>query len=196
MAHRLTLKIVQVRWYLGYRLSLSRNLRLNGISRNACPCNRTVGTAAAKGGERPKEEWRPSERGRRRDRAGRDAPEGLKRKGRLFVQLPARACISVRVGGCNCPGARGWRGTGAMGGARMAFCGQSSMCLYAVMCYRFLARSPASSMPTLMPDGIVGCPELCQINPSPESVSSSLILCDLSIPLCLPAHACELIDAS
>ena len=56
---------------------------------------------------------------------------------------------------CVCPGdgqlARGWeereakrrdRDRRAMGGARIAFCGQSSMCLYAVMCYRFLARGP------------------------------------------------------
>lgn len=37
-------------------------------------------------------------------------------------------------------GARGSRrraGGTTMGGARMAFCGQFSMCLYAVMCYRF-----------------------------------------------------------
>ena len=54
---------------------------------------------------------------------------------------------------CVCPGdatgrqagvKRRVRDTRAMGGARMAFCGQSSMCLYAVMCYRFLARSPAA----------------------------------------------------
>lgn len=54
---------------------------------------------------------------------------------------------------CVCPGdatgreagvKRRVRDTRVMGGARMAFCGQSSMCLYAVMCYRFLARSPAA----------------------------------------------------
>lgn len=40
-------KTVQVWRYLGRRLSLSHNLRPDGISRNACPCNRTVGTAAS-----------------------------------------------------------------------------------------------------------------------------------------------------
>lgn len=104
----------------------------------------------------------------------------------------ARACISVRVvGDATEQRAEDKAGTGGLGGARMAFCGQSSMCLYAVMCYRFLARSPASSVPTLMPDSIVACPELCEINPSLESVSSSLVPRDgpffsLSPPLLLP----------
>lgn len=37
-------KTIQVQHYLGRRLSLSHNLRPDGISRNACTCNRTVGT--------------------------------------------------------------------------------------------------------------------------------------------------------
>ncbi|KAI4490608.1 hypothetical protein M0804_003552 [Polistes exclamans] len=43
-------------------------------------------------------------------------------------------------------GSSGWLGTksSSMGGARMAFCGQFSMCLYAAMCYRFVGRSPVS----------------------------------------------------
>lgn len=40
-------KTIQVQHYLGRRLSLSHNLRPDGISRNACPCNRTVGTGGS-----------------------------------------------------------------------------------------------------------------------------------------------------
>jgi len=40
-------KTIQVQRYLGRRLSLSHNLRPDGISRNACPCNRTVGTGGS-----------------------------------------------------------------------------------------------------------------------------------------------------
>lgn len=40
-------KTIQVQPYLGRRLSLSHNLRPDGISRNACPCNRTVGTGGS-----------------------------------------------------------------------------------------------------------------------------------------------------
>lgn len=48
----------------------------------------------------------------------------------------------------------------AMGGARMAFCGQFSMCLYAVMCYRFppgalLSTYLPTYLATFMPHGIV-----------------------------------------
>lgn len=42
-----TRKTIQVQRYLGRRLSLSHNLRPGGISRNACPCNRTVGTGGS-----------------------------------------------------------------------------------------------------------------------------------------------------
>lgn len=42
-----TRKTIQVQRYLGHRLSLSHNLRPDGISRNACPCNRTVGTGGS-----------------------------------------------------------------------------------------------------------------------------------------------------
>lgn len=59
--------------------------------------------------------------------------------------------VVVVVGGCN-------RERGIAVG--MAFCGQSSMCLYAVMCYRFLARSPAASVPVLVPDGVYSLPVL------------------------------------
>lgn len=54
----------------------------------------------------------------------------------------------------------------AMGGARMAFCGQFSMCLYAVMCYRFLpepcclrAYVPHATRYSYLYS------ELCEINP-------------------------------
>lgn len=94
------LKIVQVRCHLpGHRLSLSRNLRLNGISRNACPRNRTVGTVGTKGLLQP--------RGWKRKRA---APVEGRVAGGWGGWLPclfrahtrththaARACISVRV---------------------------------------------------------------------------------------------------
>lgn len=61
--------------------------------------------------------------------------------------------VVVVVGGCN-------RERGIAAGVGMAFCGQSSMCLYAVMCYRFLARSPAASVPVLVPDGVYSLPVL------------------------------------
>lgn len=61
--------------------------------------------------------------------------------------------VVVVVGGCN-------RERGIAAGVGMAFCGQSSMCLYAVMCYRFLARSSAASVPVLVPDGVYSLPVL------------------------------------
>lgn len=76
----------------------------------------------------------------------------------------------------------------AMGGARMAFCGQFSMCLYAVMCYRFPPEpcclrayvSHATRYSYLYS-------ELCEINPPSLRTSSLLfyILLLSSVPFYL-----------
>lgn len=130
------------------RLSLSHNLRPDGISRNACPCNRTVGTGGSvrngaveigRGGgyAETRREARgtvvPSCAGTCRAacsfmRVAGDAIGGFRRRLRVEGKHAGYGCKrDTRVEGERM----------AMGGARMAFCGQSSMCLYAVMCYRF-----------------------------------------------------------
>lgn len=121
-----TRKTIQVQHYLGRRLSLSHNLRSDGISRNACPCNRTVGTGGSvRNGA--------VVRGRAGPRAVSCVSRGMQSGG-----FRRRLRVEGKRGGYGCK--RDTREEGeriAMGGARMAFCGQFSMCLYAVMCYRF-----------------------------------------------------------
>lgn len=119
--------------------------------------------------------------GRRRMICGEDWGRGEGERART-CRPRAVSCVSwmKREGGCEHRGGvrraskggrRPWRirGTGgmemAMGGARMAFCGQFSMCLYAVMCYRFPPPPPPAEallptylpiyLPTFMPHGIV-----------------------------------------
>lgn len=146
-----TRKTIQVQRYLGRRLSLSHNLRPDGISRNACPCNRTVGTG---GGVR-----------NGAVKFGRGGGSGLAVRGRARPR--AVSCVSqgIQSGGSG-DGTKGRKGSVedtrdegvrmAKGGARMAFCGQFSMCLYAVMCYRFPPPPSGALLPTyLMPHDIV-----------------------------------------
>lgn len=138
-----------MRYHLGYRLSLARNLRLNGISRNACRCNRTVGTVGTKGYKGMEEETYCMVEGRVERRTRGHGMGGY----RAYPCTHTSGELHGRAFPCVCAGdatgreagvKRRVRDTRVMGGARMAFCGQSSMCLYAVMCYRFLARSPAA----------------------------------------------------
>lgn len=72
----------------------------------------------------------------------------------------------------------------AMGGARMAFCGQFSMCLYAVMCYRFLpepcclrAYVPHATRYSYLYS------ELCEINPPSPRTRPLLSSPLLSFPI-------------
>lgn len=89
--------------------------------------------------------------------------------------LRAFPCVSSSGDATEKGGSRigGWVG--------MAFCGQSSMCLYAVMCYRFLARGPAACAHARRCVQFA-CAQLCEINPLPclflsFFLSSSSFLC-------------------
>lgn len=82
----------------------------------------------------------------------------------------------------------------ATGGARMAFCGQFSMCLYAVMCYRFLpepcclrAYVPHATRYSYLYS------ELCEINPPSPRTRPLLSSPLLSYPLYFAPFFCSLL---
>lgn len=114
-----------------------------------------------------------------RERAGTRAVSCVSRGMQSGGGFRRRLKVEGKRGGYGCK--RDTREEGermAMGGARMAFCGQFSMCLYAVMCYRFPPEPCCLRAYVLHATRYSYLySELCEINPSPRArgLSSSLL---------------------
>lgn len=146
-----TRKTVQVRRCLGHRLSFSHNLRPDGISRNACSCNRTIGTGGCVRSEMV-------EIGQRRGYRGLEGRERQAcRDVQVSVQLHAyrgesergvQETVKGRQGTVKDAGA-GWDAGGRRWEARGWHSAVSSVCAYMPSCVIDSLRKPAASCHTV-----------------------------------------------